>query len=88
MFTHRPACPVYEHIEYHETTTTMFTTANMSNTTTISNTTTMSNTNTMITMTTMTMATMRKVEVVHKEVGSYLTRCARIAALIALNDES
>ena len=31
---------------------------------------------------------MRKVEGVHKEVGGCLTRCACIAALIALNDES
>ena len=59
---------------------------------------------TMATMTTMTMSTMRKLEVVHKEVGGclisynqlwsrkvvggYLTRSARFAALIALNDES
>ena len=34
------------------------------------------------------MATMRMMEVVHKEVGGHLTRCARIAASIALNDES
>ena len=31
---------------------------------------------------------MRKLEVLHKEVGGYLTRSARIAASIALNDES
>ena len=31
---------------------------------------------------------MRKLEVVHKEDGGCLTRCARIAASIALIDES
>ena len=30
---------------------------------------------------------MRKLEVVHKEVGGYRTKCACIAASIALNDE-
>ena len=30
---------------------------------------------------------MRKLEAVHKEVGGYRTRCACIAASIALNDE-
>ena len=30
----------------------------------------------------------RKLEVVHKQVGGYLTRCARDAASIALNYES
>ena len=46
---------------------------------------------TMITMTTMTMVTMitksamRKLEVVHKQVGGYLTRCAHIAASISMN---
>ena len=67
--------------------------------TTIFTTTTMSN---MTTMTMVSMATMRKLGVVHKEVGGcltssptcfykavggYLTRCAHIAASIALNDE-
>ena len=30
----------------------------------------------------------RKLECVYKQVGGYLTKCARIAASIALNDES
>ena len=30
----------------------------------------------------------RKLEVVHKQVGGYLTRCTRIAVSIALNYES
>ena len=36
----------------------------------------------------MAMATMRNLEVVHKQVGGYMTRYARIAASISLNDES
>ena len=36
------------------------------------------------TMTTMTMETMRKLEVLHQQVGGYLTTCARIAASISL----
>ena len=39
----------------------------------------------MVMATMMTMAPMRKLEVVHKQVGGYLTRCAHIAASIALN---
>ena len=38
-------------------------------------------------MTTMPIATMRKLEVVHKQVGGYPTRCARVAALISLNSQ-
>ena len=44
---------------------------------------------TMMTMTTistlMTIMFVKKLEVVHKQVGGYLTRCASIAASIALN---
>ena len=44
---------------------------------------------TMMTISTlMTIVFVRNLEVVHKQVGGYLTRCARIAASIALNDES
>ena len=39
-------------------------------------------------MTMMTMATMRKLEGIHKQVRGYMTRCARSAASISLNDES
>ena len=39
---------------------------------------------TIITTTNMTMATMRKLEVAHKEIGGYRIRCARIAASIPL----